>query len=74
MGPFIALGLHAYLLEILGWLGMLAANFLLVGLLGLFLSGIAYGIIAGRLVYLLVFAKLTLFSDRWCPWRTFINF
>jgi hypothetical protein len=73
-GTVYCLGLHAYLLEILGWLGMLAANFLLAGLLGLFLSGMAYGIIEGRLVYLLVFAKLTLFFGSMVSMADFYQF
>jgi hypothetical protein len=73
-GTVYCLGLHAYLLETLGWLGMLAANFLLAGLLGLFLSGVAYGIIEGRLVYLLVFAKFSLFFGAMVSMADFFHF
>ncbi|MDD3183676.1 MAG: hypothetical protein PHD48_12875, partial [Alphaproteobacteria bacterium] len=54
-GVVFCLGLHAYLLETLGWVGMLIANIAFGLILGLISSGIIYSIIHCKIIHLLVF-------------------
>lgn len=60
-GVVYCLGLHAYFLEILGWVGLVVLNFIFAVLLGLIISGVMYGLVYGRLVYLFFFAKFLTF-------------
>ncbi|MDD3289172.1 MAG: DUF6418 domain-containing protein [Alphaproteobacteria bacterium] len=78
-GVVFCLGLHAYLLEMLGWLGLFIANIFLGVILGLISSGIIYSIIHCRIVHLLVFSKFLTFwatasnmADLYCMfnWRS----
>ena len=60
-GVVYCLGVHAYLLETLGWGGMLLANIFLGIIFGLISVGMIYSFVSGRLIYLLFFSKFFTF-------------